>query len=204
MVKNEKDKSTEAKILEAAKKVFIAKGMAGARMQDIADEAGINKALLHYYFRSKDKLFETIFAEVSQRLLPHINEIFNSDLSIFEKIEAFSKEYIDNVLKSPFIPLFVINEINKQPDDFVKKLFGKDRPRLDKFILQIDEAIKKREIKPIHPLQLIINTMALCVFPFLAKPIIQLIAEMNQSQFRAMVEDRKKTVPEFIINSIKT
>ena len=76
MVKRVEDLSTEKKILEAAKKVFIAKGMAGARMQDIADEAGINKALLHYYFRSKDKLFETIFAEIAQRFLPRINEIY--------------------------------------------------------------------------------------------------------------------------------
>ncbi len=203
MVKNDKDKSTEEKILEAAKKVFIVKGMAGARMQDIADEAGINKALLHYYFRSKDKLFETIFAEISQRFLPRINDIFNSELSIDKKIEAFCKEYIENVLKNPFIPLFVINEMNKQPEDFIRKLFGKQRPQFEKFVIQINEAVKKKEIKPIHPLQLIINIMALCIFPFLAKPMIQMVSEMNNSQFRAMIEDRKKSVPEFIINSIK-
>ncbi|MCU7552351.1 TetR/AcrR family transcriptional regulator [Chitinophagaceae bacterium LB-8] len=203
MVKNGKDCSTEEKILEAAKKVFITKGMAGARMQDIADEAGINKALLHYYFRSKDKLFETIFAQIAQRFLPRINDIFNSELSINEKIEAFCKEYIDNVLKNPFIPLFVINEMNKQPEGFVKKLFGNEKPQLDKFITQINNAVKKQEIKQVHPLQLIINTMALCVFPFLAKPIIQWVSGMNQTEFRAMLEDRKKSVPQFIIHSIK-
>lgn len=203
MVKGLEDNSTEKRILDAAKKVFIAKGMAGARMQDIADEAGINKALLHYYFRSKDKLFETIFAEIAQRFLPRINEIFNSDLSIFDKIEAFCREYLENILNNPFIPLFVINEMNKQPEDFITKLFGKDRPQIDKFVAQIDEAVRKKEIKPIHPLELIINSMALCVFPLLARPMIQIASGMNNTQFRVMLEERRKSVPLFIINSIK-
>ena len=87
MAKVQQDTTTEGKILAAARKVFIAKGMAGARMQDIADEAGINKALLHYYFRSKEKLFETIFKELSLQFLPRINSLFESELSLFEKIE---------------------------------------------------------------------------------------------------------------------
>src|SRR6185437_7301913 len=89
MVKNKKEKTAEEKILDAAKKVFVTKGMAGARMQDIADEAGINKALLHYYFRSKEKLFEMIFAEAAEKLFPKINAIFESDVPLFEKIERF-------------------------------------------------------------------------------------------------------------------
>lgn len=198
-----KDRSTEERILEAAKKVFIKQGMAGARMQDIADEAGINKALLHYYFRNKEKLFETIFAEVAHRFLPRVSSIFNSDMSIYEKIEAFCQEYMEHILKNPFIPLFVINEMNKQPLDFVGRLFGKERPQIEKFVLQLNEAIKNKEIKPIEPIQLLVNSMALCVFPFLAKPIIQLVSQMDNAEFRAMIEDRKQSVPKFIIDSIK-
>ena len=85
MVKTQPDTSTEEKILAAARKVFIAHGLAGARMQEIADEAGINKALLHYYFRSKDKLFETILVETMQSFLPRVNAIFTSDLPLEEK-----------------------------------------------------------------------------------------------------------------------
>jgi TetR/AcrR family transcriptional regulator len=198
-----KDRSTEERILEAAKKVFIKQGMAGARMQDIADEAGINKALLHYYFRSKEKLFETIFAEVAHRFLPQVSSIFNSDMSIYEKIKAFCQEYMEYILKNPFIPLFVINEMNKQPVDFVSRLFGKERLQIEKFVLQLNEAIKNKEIKPIEPIQLLVNSMALCVFPFLAKPIIQFVSQMNNAEFHAMIEDRKQSVPKFIIDSIK-
>src|SRR3954463_13057426 len=103
-----KDLSTEEKILNAAKKVFLTKGMDGARMQDIADEAGINKALLHYYFRSKEKLFETIFLEVAGSFLPRVGKILQTDTTIFEKIELFCAEYISQVIQAPYAPIFVM------------------------------------------------------------------------------------------------
>lgn len=198
-----KDSSTEERILEAAKKVFILRGLAGARMQDIADEAGINKALLHYYFRSKDKLFETIFAEVARRFLPRLSEIIQSDLGLFEKIEAFCEEYIDNVSKNPFIPLFVMNELNRQPREFIKKVFGEEKPWFQIFIKDVQEAVRKKEIRPIEPLHLLVNTVALCVFPFLAKPMMQMISGSSDAQFRTFIEDRKKSVPKFVIDSIR-
>jgi TetR/AcrR family transcriptional regulator len=204
MAKSAKDATTEERILQAARNVFIKHGWAGARMQDIADEAGINKALLHYYFRSKDKLFETIFAEVAARFLPQVNSILNSDLSLFDKISAFCEEYMDNVAKNPFIPLFVINEMNRQPREFLKKLFKTDKPRLEKFFGQLNEAIRNKEIKPVDPFDLLINTVSLCVFPFLAKPLFQLVSGTSEAQFRSIIEERKRTVPGLIIDSIKT
>jgi TetR/AcrR family transcriptional regulator len=204
MAKSAKDATTEERILQAARNVFIKHGWAGARMQDIADEAGINKALLHYYFRSKDKLFETIFAEVAARFLPQVNSILNSDLSLFDKISAFCEEYMDNVAKNPFIPLFVINEMNRQPREFLKKLFKTDKPRLEKFFGQLNEAIRNKEIKPVDPFDLLINTVSLCVFPFLAKPLFQLLSGTSEAQFRSIIEERKRTVPGLIIDSIKT
>jgi len=94
MVKIKKDATTEEKIVEAARTIFIKKGLSGARMQEIADEAGINKAMLHYYFRSKDMLFEMIFRQSAQKLFAKLNIIFDSDMSLFEKIEKFVGDYI--------------------------------------------------------------------------------------------------------------
>ena len=142
MVKK-KDQTTEEKILAAAKQVFVKKGMTGARMQDIADTAGINKALLHYYFRSKEKLFEVIFKEAATRLFPKINEILNSDLPLFDKIHQFTHDYVEMVIETPYLPLFVLNEINKQPHEFSKKMFGKNRPPVHKLAEQIEKAEKK-------------------------------------------------------------
>ena len=108
--------STEGKILDAAKKVFTKKGMYGARMQEIADEAGINKALLHYYFRSKDKLFDAIFHEAFHDFVPRAFKSFKSEMPFEDKLSLFVSNYIDIIIENPYLPLFIINEINQKPE----------------------------------------------------------------------------------------
>lgn len=203
MVKAKTDSPTEEKILTAARKVFIANGLAGARMQEIADEAGINKAMLHYYFRCKEKLFETVLIETMQGFIPLMNAIFQSQASLQEKIETFCNVYIDKMVENPFIPLFVMNEINKQPEAFFKKVWGGKKPDLSSLIKQIEAGVNKNEIRPINPPQLVMNIMALCVFPFVAKPMFQLVMGINDKHFRLMMEERKQEIPMFIINAIK-
>jgi TetR/AcrR family transcriptional regulator len=203
MVKKQIDESTEQRILLAAKKVFMTKGMAGARMQDIADEAGINKAMLHYYFRSKEKLFETIFKEVVKEFLPKINLIFESDKSLFEKIEMFCREYIDQIRETPYLPVFILNEINQQPEVLIKKMWGNRKPPINLFFSQVQNEIKKGIIKPVHPAQLLMNMLSLCIFPFAAKPILELVGGISKKQFDELMEERKTLIPELIIVSIK-
>ena len=204
MVKNKKDIGAEEKILAAARKVFTTKGMAGARMQDIADEAGINKAMLHYYFRDKDKLFEVVFMNEAQKFFPKINAIFNSDDPIFAKIEKFVTEYIDEMLENPYLPWFVLNEVNRDPDQFMYKIWGKDNlPKPGKFLDQIEKEVKNGTIKKIHPLHLLMNLLSMTIFPFVAKPMMIRNMRMNDLQFRQAMEQRKKEIPKFIIDAIK-
>ncbi len=203
MVKTQADTSTEERILAAARKVFIAHGLTGARMQEIADEAGINKALLHYYFRSKEKLFETILTETMQSFLPRINAIFTSELPVEEKIAAFCSEYIDKMLDNPFIPLFVVNEINNQPDDFFKKIWGGKKPDVGILVKQLEAAAKEKMIRPVSPVQLILNIMSMCVFPFVAKPMFQKVMGISDKQFRLLMEERKKEIPAFIMAALR-
>jgi len=204
MVKNKKDTTTEEVILAAAKKVFVQKGMAGARMQDIADEAGINKALLHYYFRNKEKLFEVIFMEAAEKLFPKINAIFEADQPLFEKIENFCEEYISIVMDNPYLPLFVLNEINQDPDYFLKKVWtGKSKPNPVKLLEQIDKEVRKGTIKRINPMHLLMNLISMTIFPFVAKPMFQKNLGMSEVQFKMAMEERKKEIPRFIIDSLK-
>jgi len=204
MVKNKKDKGAEEKILAAARKVFTTKGMAGARMQDIADEAGINKALLHYYFRDKDKLFETIFMAEAQKFFPKINAIFQSDDPLFEKIEKFVNEYIDEMQENPYLPWFVLNEMNRDPDRFMAKLLGNEnKPKPAKFLEQIENEIKKGTIRKTHPLHLLMNLLSMTIFPFVARPMITRNLHLSETQFRKTMEERRKEIPKFIIDSIK-
>jgi AcrR family transcriptional regulator len=204
MVKNgEKEAGTEEKILAAAKKVFVQKGMAGARMQDIADEAGINKALLHYYFRSKEQLFETIFSEIAHRFIPKVKAILSAESDFYDKISLFCEEYIGLVMDNPYMPMFVMNEMHKQPTAFIQKIFSGQLPDLSKFIGQLQEEIVTGRIKPIQPAHLVMNMMAMCIFPFIGKPILGAVIGISDEQFMAAMEERKKLVPQFIFDSIR-
>lgn len=204
MVKTEKDIDTSEKILAAARKAFLTKGMSGARMQDIANDAGINKALLHYYFSSKDELFEKVFMEEANKFFPKINMIFESELPLFEKIEHFASEYIDEIQQNPYLPMFMMTQINQDTDKFLAKIMGKhNQPNPQNFLAQIEKEVKKGTIKPISPVHLLLNLLSLCVFPFMAKPMILRKIGLDELQFRQLMEQRKKEIPEFIINSIK-
>ena len=197
------DKSTEQKILEAAKQVFMEKGLDGARMQDIADKAGINKALLHYYFRSKDRLFEMIFLEEARKFMPRVTTIMLSELTLFEKIEKFVGQYIDTLSQNPLLPIFILNEMNRNPKEAIKKIFGNQRPPIEKVEEHVAKLVKKGVIHPIKGHELMINMVSLCIFPFLARPMIQWVTKTNDEEFVQMMEQRKKHVVKFVIDSIK-
>jgi TetR/AcrR family transcriptional regulator len=203
MVKKKKDPTTEEKILSAAKKVFITKGMAGARMQDIADEAGINKALLHYYFKNKEQLFENIFTRLTEGFWQQITSVFESNTPLFEKIETFCSIYIDKVIENPYIPLFVLYEMNQRPAAFVKKMFRNNPPRPGKLMQQLEAEAKAGHIRLVDPAQFVMNMLSLCVLPFIAKPMFMTVMNLDEKTFLDLMRDRRKSVPEFIINSIK-
>lgn len=197
--------TTEEKIKQAAKLIFVRKGYAGARMQDIANEAKINKALLHYYFRSKDQLFELIFMENIQKMMPKVNSIIDSDDKLFVKIEKFVAEYLAMLSENPFLPLFVVNELSSHPDRFIEKLepLAKAGLKANKLIQQMQDEIAQGRIIPVSPVSLLINIISLCVFPYIGKPMLQFVFGIDELQYRMILEQRKNEIASFIINSIK-
>jgi len=199
-----KDSSTEIQILEAAKSVFQSKGMDGARMQEIADKAGINKAMLHYYYRSKQLLFEAVFKHAFFLLAPQLHNILNDDSSIEQKIRNFTFNYISFIKEHPYIPNFIIQELNRNPK-FVETFSHLDGfPKIEKFKNQLNDEIEKGIIKPIKAEQLFVNILALNVFPFIGKPLLKTFLNIDENSYNQLIEDRKIEVAEFIINSIKT
>ena len=197
-----KKDSTEDKILEAAKNVFVSKGMEGARMQEIADEAGINKALLHYYFRTKERLFEAIFAEIIKFAFPKITRIVQSDIPIVSKIEEVIDAYIELLIKHPFIPGFVIKELNRDPSGLFKLVvkFGLN-PQL--IFDEIQLAMDRGEIIQMPPRHLAANIISMCIFPFAARPIISFILfKDDQKALNAFYGERADIIKQFVINAI--
>ena len=199
----EATKDTEGMILEAAREVFLQHGYEGATTQMIADSAGINKALVHYYFRNKDKLFEAVFLEAFTKMIPDILKVFNSDAELFDKINLFVEAYISALMKYPQIPMFVMRELHRNPSRMVE-LFQSSEIKPRPFIIQIEEAVRKGSIRAVDPLQLVVNMMSMCIFPFAARSIIQgFLFGNDEEKYRAFLLSRKKEVADFIIQAIK-
>ncbi len=202
-----KEKPTEELILDAAMKVFTRKGFAAARMEEIAKEAGINRALLHYYHRDKQTMFNRIFESRFKEFFKGLFVIFESDnISLFEKIKRMVDHEINTLIKHPDLARFIITEIAQSPDlllEYGKKLGVNPRMFIEAFEKQVAKEVSERVIKPIEGRQLLINIMSLCIYPFVARPIIQTMMSLDETNFYNMAEQRKKELSEFIINAIK-
>jgi AcrR family transcriptional regulator len=193
------DFSTEEKIKNAARTVFHKKGFSAARTRDIADEAGINLALLNYYFRSKEKLFNIVMLETFQSFFALIFQIFNDpDSSLEEKIEKFASYYIDLIFQEPEIPLFIMTEIRNNPVELMQKIGIVKAVFHSVFVKQFNEAIQSGKIKEQHFLHFMMNLMGLIVFPFIAKPLLKEISGMNEDHFNKIIEERKTLIPVWI------
>lgn len=199
----DRDKDTESRILEAAKKVFTEKGMHGARMKEIAEEAGINKALLHYYFRSKEQMFDGIFKDILQSFLMPLVETLNKDIPMEKKIEFLVNHYITKFEKDTALPVFIINEMHQNPEKLNIMKEGLQMLTSSKFF---------QEIKTKHgggdnnnlAVHRMVNIMALTIFPILAKPILFKLFNMNDERFHEFLNERKTMVPEMVIKSFKS
>ena len=190
----ETELSTEDKILLAASKVFTEKGFSGARTRDIAEEAGINLALLNYYFRTKEKLFEQVMKVKIVLLFGQIIPIItNEKTSLDEKIDLASVKYFDILTKNPNLPIFVLSEIQKKTSD-VKSILPFEKV-LNNSVLMKQIKERKPEINPYH---FLLNFLSMTVFPFLGKPILQSFDLMNDAEFQQFVEERKTMVPMWI------
>jgi AcrR family transcriptional regulator len=177
--------------------------MDGTRMQEIADKAKINKALLHYYYRSKQLLFEAVFKSAFSLLAPQLNKVLNDESDLFEKITKFTENYISFVIKHPYLPNFVIQELNRNPEFLLKLRAEKNFPSIDKFKLQVSDAITEGVIKPISAEQLFINIISLNIFPFIGEPLLMALVNVDKDSYNKILENRKTEVASFIINSIK-
>ncbi|AWX44398.1 HTH-type transcriptional regulator RutR [Flagellimonas maritima] len=189
-------KDTEAEILKAAKRVFIEKGYDGARMQEIADEANINKAMLHYYFRSKEALFSKILEEAVDLSVANMFPAFQYNGTIMEKMERLVNNYIDTMSKNPHIPLFLLSEMSRGQQSFQTKLKSKmmENGILPAFIHQYLQEQEQRILRPVPPNHFILTVMSLINFPFIAKSIFITMLDLPEKDFLAMMQERKTIV----------
>jgi AcrR family transcriptional regulator len=190
----EPDITTEEKIKEAARKVFMKKGYAGTRTRDIAEEAGLNLALLNYYFRSKEKLFEIVMMEKVQKLFGIIAPILTDTSTTLEKkIELAAGNYIAMLMENPDLPLFVMSEIRNNPERFANKVQAVKIIQESQFVNQINH--KRPDINPLH---FVISLLGMILFPFIARPVLQDAGNLSAKAFQNMMEERKALIPLWI------
>ena len=199
------EQDVTTKILAAAKEVFTKKGYAAARTQEIAEVAGVNKGLLHYYKWNKEKLFRAVFHEAFNEFALSINSVFEADIPLFEKIEKFVHTYIGILLDNPALPSFVINELNQNQEAFIEDILSqKERPNPMKLMVQIQmEAQAGRIRENITPFNLFLNILSMCVFPFIARPLLQQVVQIDDSTYMQFMEHRKKEITDFVIHAIQ-
>jgi len=207
----EKDGDTEQKILDAAHAVFLRQGTAGARMQEIADEAGVNKALLHYYFRSKDRLAEAVFRKVAVQLLPPVAMVLASGMTLEEKVARVVEIELGELSRSPFLPGYLISELNHNPErahQLVTVVLGERpenlRPKVFEVLRgQIEDAVRAGRMVAIEPEQFVINLISLCIFPFAARPMIKVIAGVDEAGFAVIIARRREELVPFFLRALR-
>jgi AcrR family transcriptional regulator len=193
------DPTTEEKIKQAAKVIFHQKGYAATRTRDIAEEAGINLALLNYYFRSKEKLFDIIILESLQDFRQFIQAAFNDEKTSLEsKIETMVSNYIDLLIDQPDIPLFILSEIRNNPQTLISKMNPKESMAKSYFVKQFKQAVKEGKIAPINPLHYIMNLIGMIVFPFAGSPVLKTVGGLKQEEFNTLMQQRKVLIPKWL------
>ncbi len=186
-----KNQDTEQAILEAAKTVFTAKGYAGAQMQEIADVAGINKALVHYYFRKKQQLFDRVFKSVLETLVSPLLSILEKPMPAIDKIETFINAYTDTLKENPYFPLFMLHELSANRE-LVIKFFKEDvKYKVGGLIAELlmESNLASHSI---DPRQMAVNFISMLLFPFVGRDLLSQVFNLSPDEYNDFLEDRKK------------
>ncbi|WP_314894040.1 TetR family transcriptional regulator [uncultured Capnocytophaga sp.] len=196
---NTKDTSTEDRIKAAARKVFHQKGYAGTRTRDIAEEAGINHAMLNYYFRSKEKLFEIVMMETMGQFFKGVGVILNDEnTSLEEKIERVVANYIDLLLEEPDLPTFILNEVRTNPEPFVANTPILQALEHSVLAHQYAEAVAQGRITEPNLMHTVLNVISLVIFPFIAQPIFTALSRTDKEAYKSLMLQRKTLIPQWI------
>jgi AcrR family transcriptional regulator len=205
------DGDTERRILDAAHAVFLRSGTAGARTQEIAAEAGVNSALLHYYFRSKERLAEAVFRRAAGELFPVVAGILASDLPLEDKVRKVIEVELERLSRAPYLPAYVISELAYHPEriqQLLAALTGERPAALGQTVLariqtQIRAEVRAGRMRQIAAEQFLVNLLSMCIFPFAAKPMLGVMFGLDGERFTRFIHDRKRELPEFFMKALR-
>ncbi|WP_020607363.1 TetR/AcrR family transcriptional regulator [Spirosoma spitsbergense] len=190
---------TESKIREVARRVFLENGYEGAKIRQIADEAGVNLAMVNYYFRSKEQLFKSIYLETFREFIGRIAVLVNEETPLEVKIWKIVDRYTDFILENPSVPMFILAEQRQEGSRFFEEMNVKALIEGSYFRRQLVEEAEKGHIRSVEPLQIIVTIMSNIIFPIMARPVISYVGSLDNNGFQQFIEARKQMVPEMIM-----
>ena len=205
------DGDTEQRILDAAHAVFVRRGTAGARMQEIAAEAGVNQALLHYYFRNKEQLAQAAFERAARGFMPAVVQVIASDGDLEDKVRRIIDLELSALSRAPYLPGYIISEVTHHPEraaQLIAAVTGLMPQELGPRVLgtlrkQINARVKAGTLTAIAPESFIVNLMALCIFPFAVRPMIQAMLGMDDRRFGQFITRRRADLPAFFLGALR-
>jgi len=198
-------KDTEKIILDTAHKHFVHKGFVATRTQEIADDAGINKAMLHYYFRTKEKLYQEVIRRTLNKVIPRFVDALSGEGSFLERAEYLVDTYIEVISENPEIPLFIISELSQNSALFIGEIKRQPSyfPAIKSFMSQMETEMKEGKIREVPSVQLMLNILGMTIFPFIAKPMISTIFGVSDKQFAILMKERKPIIMECIKSALE-
>ena len=198
------DQETRERILDAADRIFTRKGTASGRTQEIADEAGVNKALVHYYFGTKAALADAIFARALGMLVPRIFGILaDPERSIEQKVPAIVKEQIDFQSARPYLAGYMVAELHANPDRIARLMTAHGRVPLDVLRRQLQEGARAGKLRRMSPEQFVANMMGLLLFPFAIRAALCELFGFDPRRWEAFLEERRRILPEFVMAGLR-
>lgn len=202
------DTATEARILDAAEAVFVRRGVDGARTQEIADEAGVNKALLHYYFRTKERLSEAVFRRIAGAFFPRIIAAFSADEPVAERVRRVVEIETEFLRRHPFLPGYLLGELRARPEamkTLVRTLLPIDAMRetvRQNLQAALDAESAAGRMRPVRAERFVVDLMSWLVFPYAARPMIELILGLEGDAFEAFLAERNATLADGFLRSL--
>lgn len=198
-----RSRNTEKKIFDAATELFLEKGVDRTSVREIANKAGINLALMNYYFRSKENLFDTIFSSLVKRNSEELIRVLNSDLELFEKIEQYVEVYIEMLSENPLLVSFVMAILHRSKERITEMKAISSLYATDQFTKQLLDEAKKGNIRRTDPTHFFVDMLSLIAFPFAIKMLVMDKNNFSEEEFQQFIDERKKRVPKLLLDSLR-
>ncbi len=191
------------KLISTATKLFEEKGFDGVKMRELSEKAGVNKGLVHYYFKNKDAIFMEVFKRKAGKMYINLEEILSEPDSTFEeKVAKMVDEYMKMLAHNPKLPLFVFSEVNKNPHLLEQMKFGETIGTTVKLLSKI----LKQEGSKLDGFQFLLSTISLCIFPNIMQPMLSgiMLKQNPKMDMKIFLNKRKPIIVKTLVNSIQS